>query len=104
MFGPDRISFISEPIQLVMYLPMFMSYISLYLFIALKFLVLFQEKNFFHKVSERLSNPNIFVLQNRWDQTAGESDLAQVSSRCRAFHIGTSTTHHNFYHTTFLPQ
>lgn len=26
-----------------------------------------QEKNFFHRVSERLSRPNIFILNNRWD-------------------------------------
>lgn len=25
------------------------------------------EKNFFHKVSEKLSKPNIFILNNRWD-------------------------------------
>uniref|UniRef100_A0A1X7VNF0 Dynamin-type G domain-containing protein n=1 Tax=Amphimedon queenslandica TaxID=400682 RepID=A0A1X7VNF0_AMPQE len=25
------------------------------------------EKNFFHRVSERLSRPNIFILNNRWD-------------------------------------
>ena len=26
-----------------------------------------QEKSFFHRVSERLSKPNIFILNNRWD-------------------------------------
>ncbi|XP_037085103.1 transmembrane GTPase Marf-like [Pollicipes pollicipes] len=36
------------------------------------------EKNFFHKVSSRLSNPNIFILQNRWDQTANEPEFMQV--------------------------
>jgi len=30
------------------------------------------EKKFFHKVSERLSNPNIFIVHNRWDASAGE--------------------------------
>ncbi|XP_072035110.1 mitofusin-2-like [Amphiura filiformis] len=30
------------------------------------------EKSFFHKVSERLSKPNIFILNNRWDASAGE--------------------------------
>ncbi|KAB7495560.1 Transmembrane GTPase Marf [Armadillidium nasatum] len=32
------------------------------------------EKNFFHKVSERLSKPNIFILQNRWDMAASEPE------------------------------
>lgn len=33
-----------------------------------------QEKNFFHKVSERLSKPNIFILNNRWDASASEPE------------------------------
>ncbi|XP_043195918.1 transmembrane GTPase Marf-like isoform X1 [Amphibalanus amphitrite] len=37
------------------------------------------EKNFFHKVSERLSSPNIFILQNRWDQTANEPEFVEGS-------------------------
>ncbi|KAF2356223.1 Dynamin superfamily [Trinorchestia longiramus] len=32
------------------------------------------EKNFFHKVSLRLSKPNIFILQNRWDVAASEPE------------------------------
>ncbi|KAH3786702.1 hypothetical protein DPMN_164811, partial [Dreissena polymorpha] len=36
------------------------------------------EKNFFHKVIERLSSPNIFVLLNRWDQSVFEDDVAEV--------------------------
>ncbi|KAA0191010.1 hypothetical protein HAZT_HAZT011700 [Hyalella azteca] len=32
------------------------------------------EKNFFHKVSQRLSKPNIFILQNRWDVAASEPE------------------------------
>lgn len=32
------------------------------------------EKNFFHKVSARLSKPNIFILQNRWDMAASEPE------------------------------
>ncbi|CAB3385263.1 Hypothetical predicted protein [Cloeon dipterum] len=32
------------------------------------------EKNFFHKVSQRLSKPNIFILNNRWDAAASEPD------------------------------
>ncbi|KAF7994553.1 hypothetical protein HCN44_004025 [Aphidius gifuensis] len=34
------------------------------------------EKKFFHKVSERLSNPNVFILHNRWDLSA-ESDYIE---------------------------
>lgn len=30
------------------------------------------EKNFFHKVSEKLSKPNIFILNNRWDSIADD--------------------------------
>lgn len=33
------------------------------------------EKNFFHKVSERLSKPNIFILNNRWDASASEPEM-----------------------------
>ncbi|XP_069681371.1 transmembrane GTPase Marf-like [Periplaneta americana] len=33
------------------------------------------EKNFFHKVSTRLSKPNIFILNNRWDASATEPEI-----------------------------
>ncbi|XP_065155734.1 transmembrane GTPase Marf isoform X2 [Atheta coriaria] len=33
------------------------------------------EKNFFHKVSTRLSKPNIFILNNRWDASANEPEF-----------------------------
>ncbi|XP_034949592.1 transmembrane GTPase Marf isoform X2 [Chelonus insularis] len=33
------------------------------------------EKNFFHKVSTRLSKPNIFILNNRWDASASEPEF-----------------------------
>ncbi|XP_044732755.1 transmembrane GTPase Marf isoform X2 [Chrysoperla carnea] len=37
------------------------------------------EKNFFHKVSTKLSKPNIFILNNRWDASASEPEyLDQV--------------------------
>lgn len=36
------------------------------------------EKNFFHKVSEKLSKPNIFILNNRWDASAYEEFLDKV--------------------------
>ena len=29
--------------------------------------IIIQEKKFFHRVSERLSKPNIFIVNNRWD-------------------------------------
>jgi mitofusin 2 len=35
------------------------------------------EKDFFHKVSERLSKPNVFILNNRWDATAYEPETAE---------------------------
>lgn len=38
------------------------------------------EKKFFHKVSERLSKPNIFVLNNRWDASANEAELVDEVS------------------------
>ncbi|XP_037914832.1 transmembrane GTPase Marf isoform X3 [Hermetia illucens] len=44
------------------------------------------EKSFFHTVSQKLSKPNIFVLNNRWDASASEpefqdSDLEKVKSQ-----------------------
>ncbi|VVC32473.1 Hypothetical protein CINCED_3A005529 [Cinara cedri] len=33
------------------------------------------EKNFFHKVSSKLSKPNIFILNNRWDASANEPEF-----------------------------
>lgn len=36
-----------------------------------------QEKQFFHKVSERLSRPNIFILNNRWDASASEPEYME---------------------------
>ncbi|XP_052759812.1 mitofusin-1-like isoform X3 [Mya arenaria] len=39
------------------------------------------EKNFFHKVSARLSKPNIFILQNRWDISAFEDDVDEVKQQ-----------------------
>ncbi|CAJ0562137.1 unnamed protein product, partial [Mesorhabditis spiculigera] len=32
------------------------------------------EKSFFHRVSKRLSKPNVFILNNRWDASAAEQD------------------------------
>lgn len=36
-----------------------------------------QEKQFFHKVNERLSKPNIFILNNRWDASASEPEYME---------------------------
>ncbi|XP_015751778.1 PREDICTED: mitofusin-2-like [Acropora digitifera] len=36
------------------------------------------EKKFFHKVKERLSRPNIFILNNRWDAAAFEPDTMEL--------------------------
>uniref|UniRef100_A0A665V426 Dynamin-type G domain-containing protein n=1 Tax=Echeneis naucrates TaxID=173247 RepID=A0A665V426_ECHNA len=50
----------------------------------------FQEKLFFHKVSERISKPNIFILHNRWDASVTEPDYIeevrkQHLDRCVSF-------------------
>ncbi|XP_040568065.1 transmembrane GTPase Marf [Lepeophtheirus salmonis] len=39
------------------------------------------EKKFFHKVSERFSKPNIFILHNRSDAFAGEEKQEQVKAQ-----------------------
>jgi len=43
--------------------------------------IMLTEKRFFHKVSERLSKPNIFVVHNRSDAFAGEDMVAEVRSQ-----------------------
>ncbi|XP_048417376.1 mitofusin-2 [Stegostoma tigrinum] len=48
------------------------------------------EKQFFHKVNERLSQPNIFILNNRWDASASEPEYMeevrrQHMDRCTSF-------------------
>ncbi|XP_048460553.1 mitofusin-2-like [Rhincodon typus] len=48
------------------------------------------EKQFFHKVNERLSKPNIFILNNRWDASASEPEYMdevrqQHTDRCVSF-------------------
>ncbi|ELU09043.1 hypothetical protein CAPTEDRAFT_158045 [Capitella teleta] len=35
------------------------------------------EKSFFHRVSSRLSKPNIFILNNRWDASASEPEMME---------------------------
>jgi len=39
------------------------------------------EKKFLHNVAERLSNPNIFILMNRWDATADDEPETVKSVR-----------------------
>ncbi|XP_016073552.1 PREDICTED: mitofusin-1 isoform X1 [Miniopterus natalensis] len=48
------------------------------------------EKQFFHKVNERLSKPNVFILNNRWDASASEPEYMedvrrQHTERCLHF-------------------
>ncbi|KAL6468280.1 hypothetical protein MHYP_G00239570 [Metynnis hypsauchen] len=48
------------------------------------------EKHFFHKVSERISKPNIFILNNRWDASEVEPEYLddvrkQHMDRCVSF-------------------
>ncbi|EDS30286.1 conserved hypothetical protein [Culex quinquefasciatus] len=44
------------------------------------------EKSFFHEVSTRLSKPNIFVLNNRWDASASEPEFQEShQERCIDF-------------------
>ncbi|KAL4630803.1 mitofusin-1-like [Arapaima gigas] len=48
------------------------------------------EKQFFHKVNNRLSKPNIFILNNRWDASAAEPEYMddvrkQHTDRCISF-------------------
>lgn len=35
------------------------------------------EKNFFHRVKTRLSKPNLFILNNRWDASAAEPEYME---------------------------
>jgi mitofusin len=46
------------------------------------------EKEFFHKVSERLSKPNVFILNNRWDATAYELERVE---EVKAQHVQRNT-------------
>lgn len=34
-----------------------------------------KEKSFFHTVSGKISKPNIFILNNRWDASASEPEF-----------------------------
>lgn len=39
------------------------------------------EKSFFHKVSEKISKPNIFILNNRWDVVTAEGEAEKVKKQ-----------------------
>lgn len=39
------------------------------------------EKSFFHKVSEKISKPNIFILNNRWDVVTAEGEADKVKKQ-----------------------
>ncbi|CAI5678568.1 unnamed protein product [Oreochromis niloticus] len=45
------------------------------------YIFILQEKSFFHKVNERLSSPNIFILNNRWDASASEPEYMEEVRR-----------------------
>ena len=55
--------------------------------------IMLTEKRFFHKVSERLSKPNIFVVHNRSDAFAGEDMVAEVR-RSGHYHNSSRLTFH----------
>ncbi|KAH8304401.1 hypothetical protein KR059_008239 [Drosophila kikkawai] len=40
------------------------------------------EKQFFHTVSQKLSKPNIFILNNRWDASANEPECQESVRSC----------------------
>lgn len=40
------------------------------------------EKAFFHTVSTKISKPNIFVLNNRWDASASEPEFQDSVRKC----------------------
>ena len=42
---------------------------------------LLQEKNFLCKVSTRLSKPNVFILNNRWDTVTSQPNVDQVNEQ-----------------------
>lgn len=51
-----------------------------FLFFKHWYIFILQEKSFFHKVNERLSSPNIFILNNRWDASASEPEYMEEVS------------------------
>lgn len=45
------------------------------------------EKSFFHRVSSKLSRPNIFILNNRWDASAAEVENMQQVEKLSSCHV-----------------
>uniref|UniRef100_A0A1I8P414 Dynamin-type G domain-containing protein n=1 Tax=Stomoxys calcitrans TaxID=35570 RepID=A0A1I8P414_STOCA len=44
------------------------------------------EKQFFHTVSQKLSKPNIFILNNRWDASANEPESQESLEKVKSQH------------------
>lgn len=63
-----------------------------------KFEYLLQEKSFFHEVSKRLSKPNVFVLNNRWDASANEPEFQESVSHFLFYNL----FHMNFFFTKLI--
>lgn len=58
------------------------------------------EKSFFHEVSTKISKPNIFVLNNRWDASASEpefQDSVSVNAQKFIIKISIVTPQFSFY-------
>ncbi|VDP70156.1 unnamed protein product [Schistosoma curassoni] len=51
------------------------------------------EKDFFHKVSQKLSKPNIFIINNRWDASANEIEYINEGEES----YGRKTNNNNDY-------
>lgn len=60
-------------IKMICCFPFF--YLNVLVFIC--FTLLRKEKHFFHKVNERISKPNIFILNNRWDASVLEPEYLE---------------------------
>ena len=58
--------------------------------------IMLTEKKFFHKVSERLSKPNIFVVHNRSDAFAGEVRIT-FSRNCKIMIVEIIVAYHDNY-------
>lgn len=51
--------------------------------------LMYTEKSFFYKVNEKISKPNIFIINNRWDAAASEPDY---SDKVRKQHTDRNTS------------
>uniref|UniRef100_A0A8C7NY13 Mitofusin 1 n=1 Tax=Oncorhynchus mykiss TaxID=8022 RepID=A0A8C7NY13_ONCMY len=64
--------------------------LMIYIYFLITVFLCWCEKHFFHKVNEKLSKPNIFILNNRWDASASEPEYMedvrkQHTDRCVNF-------------------